>query len=252
PGLNCYSCPGAVGSCPIGSLQAVLGSKKYDFAAYVLGTLLVFGVVLGRFVCGFLCPFGFVQDLLHKIPLPKRSVPRRVDRLLRWVKYAVLAAVIALPLLLTNEFGIASPYFCKWVCPAGTLEGGIPLVALDAGLRQSVGGLFFWKLSVLVICVVASIALYRPFCKYICPLGAVYALFNRFSFYQMKLDRDKCISCGACERQCPMQVDVTRQINSAECIRCGKCKDVCPTQAITSGFRMQPNATSTHKEHPKK
>ena len=60
PGLNCYSCPGAVGSCPIGSLQAVLGSKNYKFSFYVIGFLMIFGSLMGRFVCGWLCPFGLV------------------------------------------------------------------------------------------------------------------------------------------------------------------------------------------------
>ena len=77
PGLNCYSCPGALGSCPIGSLQAVLDSGKFRFSCYVLGFLVLFGAVLGRFVCGWLCPFGLVQDLLHKIPLfqKKKNLP---------------------------------------------------------------------------------------------------------------------------------------------------------------------------------
>ena len=72
PGLSCYSCPGALGSCPIGSLQAVLGSRNYRFAFYVFGFLMMVGALCGRFVCGWLCPFGLVQDLLHKIPLGKK------------------------------------------------------------------------------------------------------------------------------------------------------------------------------------
>ena len=67
PGLNCYSCPGAVGSCPIGSLQAVIGSKKFSISYYVFGIMILIGALLGRLVCGLLCPFGFVQDLLYKI-----------------------------------------------------------------------------------------------------------------------------------------------------------------------------------------
>ena len=64
PGLNCYSCPGALGSCPIGALQAVLGSRKFQISFYVLGFLMMVGAICGRFVCGWLCPFGLVQDLL--------------------------------------------------------------------------------------------------------------------------------------------------------------------------------------------
>lgn len=75
PVLNCYSCPGALGACPIGSLQAAVGGMKHHFPFYVLGLLMLFGIVLGRVVCGLLCPFGLVQDLFHKIPVPKLNVP---------------------------------------------------------------------------------------------------------------------------------------------------------------------------------
>ncbi len=69
PGLNCYSCPGAVGSCPIGALQALLNQRGFQVPFGVLGFFFLFGSLFGRFICGFLCPFGLVQDLLHKIPL---------------------------------------------------------------------------------------------------------------------------------------------------------------------------------------
>ena len=128
------------------------------------------------------------------------------------------------------------PFFCKYLCPAGTLGGGVPLLLGNPPLRQAAGGLFVWKLAVLLVIVLAAAVVCRPFCKYLCPLGAFYALFNRFSFYQMGLDRGKCVDCKKCERACPMGVEVTREINSAECIRCGKCREICPTGAISSGF----------------
>ena len=235
PVLNCYSCPGALGACPVGALQTALGGRRFPF--YVLGLLVLFGVVLGRAVCGLLCPFGLVQDLLHKIPVPKVKVPTLLDRPARYGKYAVLLVmVILLPAFAPTETGIASPYFCKYICPAGTLGGGIPLLAMNAGLRQAVGALFQWKLLVLAVIVILSMAIHRPFCKYLCPLGAFYALFNRFSFYRMELDGGKCVDCKKCERSCPMDVEVTKNINSPECIRCGRCKAVCPTGAISSGF----------------
>ncbi len=235
PGLNCYSCPGATGACPIGAMQAVLGDRKYSISYYVLGIILLFGVLMGRFVCGFLCPFGFFQDLLHKIPVPKIKVNKRIDKPLRWVKYIMaLVMVILLPIFLTNEFGLASPYFCQWVCPVGTLEGGIPLIIQNESLRQMVGFLFNWKMGILITVIISSMFIYRPFCKYICPLGAFYSLFNKFSFYQMNVDKAKCIDCKACEKKCKMNVEVTKNINSLECIRCGECKSVCPTDAITS------------------
>ena len=232
PVLNCYSCPGALGSCPIGALQNALASGR-KIPYYVLGTIMLFGVFFGRLVCGFVCPFGFIQDLLHKIPVKKIKVPKKLDKVLRFIKYFILAVfVILLPLLLTDEYGLSSPYFCKFICPAGTLEGGVPLVLLNSSLRSAAGWLFGWKAAVLVIVLIGSVFIHRFFCKYLCPLGAFYALFNKFSFYRLNVEKEKCTDCKKCEQVCPMNVEITRCINSTECIRCGKCKAACPTEAI--------------------
>ena len=234
PVLNCYSCPGALGACPIGALQAAAGGVKHHFPFYVLGLLTLFGVVLGRLACGLLCPFGLVQDLLHHIPVPKMTVPPALDRPARWLKYGILLVfVLLLPAFVV---GITPPYFCEYICPAGTLGGGVPLLLTNPPLRELAGALFTWKALVLAAVVLLSMLVHRPFCRYLCPLGAFYALFQRFSFYQMSLERDKCVDCKRCEKACPMAVEVTKQINSAECIRCGRCKYVCPTGAIKSGF----------------
>lgn len=233
PVLNCYSCPGAVAACPIGSLQAVLGDRKYQFSFYVLGTLMLFSILIGRIACGFLCPFGFVQDLLYKLPAPKLHIPQKPDQMLRCLKYGILLFfVIAAPIFLTNAFGMGSPYFCKFICPAGALEGGVPLVLSNPTLRKTIGILFYWKAGILMIIVIGSCFIYRPFCKYICPLGAFYAVFHKFSLYQVKVDQKKCIKCGMCERICKMQVRLTENKNGAECIRCGECKTVCPENAV--------------------
>ena len=231
PGLNCYSCPGAAGACPIGSFQAVVGSSKFRFSYYITGILILLGALLGRFICGFLCPFGWLQELLHKIPSPKRSTKRLKP--LRYLKYAVLLImVVLLPALVVNEMGMGDPFFCKYLCPQGVLEGAIPLSLTNAGIRAALGKLFSWKLCILLAVVVASVVFYRPFCKWLCPLGAFYAVMNRVSLFQMRVDTDKCVSCGACARACKMDVDITKTPNHAECIRCGMCIKSCPTKAI--------------------
>jgi 4Fe-4S ferredoxin iron-sulfur binding domain-containing protein len=237
PGLNCYSCPGAVGACPIGSLQAVIGGRKFSMSYYIAGIMIFFGAMFGRLVCGFMCPFGFVQDLLYKIPVKKFKIPPAIDRVLRYLKYVILALfVIIFPLLLTNQFGMAPPYFCKFICPAGAFGGAIPLISTNPGLRNTIGFLFFWKMGILLTVVLLSIFTYRPFCKYLCPLGAFYAFFNKIGFYKMQLNQDKCVGCGLCEKACKMDIKVRKDINSLECIRCGACKAACAHGAITVSF----------------
>lgn len=241
PGMNCYSCPGAVGSCPIGALQAVIGSWNFKFAFYVAGFLVFVGALVGRFVCGWLCPFGLIQDLLHKIPFPRKIKTFRGDKLLRKLKYVILVVfVILLPLFLVDAIGQGSPWFCKLLCPVGTLEGGIPLVLLNQSLWKALGWLYAWKNLLLAATIILSIIIYRPFCKYICPLGAVYSVFNPISVFKYRVDESKCTRCGACARACQMQVDPVQNANHPECIRCGRCKKACPTGAISSACLRRP------------
>lgn len=244
PGLNCYSCPGAAGACPIGSFQAVVGSSKFRFSYYITGFLILLGVLLGRFICGFLCPFGWLQELLHKIPTKKLSTKKLKP--LTYLKYAILLlAVVLLPAIVVNDLGMGDPFFCKYICPQGVLEGAIPLAAVNEGIRSALGPLFNRKLIILIVVVVLSVLFYRPFCKWICPLGAFYALMNKVSLLGIKVDEHKCVSCGKCARVCKMDVDVTKTPNHTECIRCGKCITSCPTDAIkvNYGFEMPKKIT---------
>lgn len=244
PGLNCYSCPGAAGACPIGSFQAVVGSSKFRFSYYITGFLILLGVLLGRFICGFLCPFGWLQELLHKIPTKKLSTKKLKP--LTYLKYAILLlAVVLLPAIVVNDLGMGDPFFCKYICPQGVLEGAIPLAAVNEGIRSALGPLFNRKLIILIVVVVLSVLFYRPFCKWICPLGAFYALMNKVSLLDIKVDEHKCVSCGKCARVCKMDVDVTKTPNHTECIRCGKCITSCPTDAIkfNYGFEMPKKIT---------
>ena len=232
PGLNCYSCPAASGACPIGSFQAVVGSSKFRFSYYITGFLILLGVLLGRVICGFLCPFGWFQELLHKIPTKKFSTKKLKP--LTYLKYVVLLVmVVLLPVLVTNQLGMGDPFFCKYLCPQGVLEGAIPLSLANAGIRAALGSLFRWKFIVLLTVIVLSIVFYRPFCKWLCPLGAFYALLNKVSLFQMQVDQSKCVSCGKCAKVCKMDVDVTKSPNHTECIRCGMCIRACPTDAVS-------------------
>ena len=228
PGLNCYSCPGAVVSCPLGSLQTALLSSKYKFPYYILGTLLLMGLFLGRFICGFLCPFGLIQELLHKLPTPKLE-KNKATRVMTLAKYVILVLlVIVVPIF------YSAPGFCKFICPAGTVEAGIPLTLLQEQLRSMLGFLFGWKVAVLLAILGFCIFAYRGFCRFICPLGAIYSFFQPISFFGIQVDEDKCIHCDACVRNCKMDV---KKVCDRECIQCGDCIKHCPTDAIHMGVR---------------
>ena len=231
PGLNCYSCPAATGACPIGAFQAVVGSSKFKFTYYITGFFILLGVLLGRFICGFLCPFGWFKDLLHKIPGKKLSTAKLKP--LRYLKYVILVVfVILLPAFVTNSLGMGDPFFCKYICPQGVLEGAIPLALANSGIRAALGHLFTFKFTILALFIILSILFYRPFCKWICPLGAIYSLFNKVSFLKIQVDHEKCVGCQKCSRVCKMDVNVVDTPNHPECIRCGECMKACPTDAI--------------------
>lgn len=229
PGLNCYSCPGAIASCPLGSLQTALLSSRYKFPYYILGMVLLFGVILGRVVCGFLCPFGLLQELLYKIPSPKIQ-KNKWTRRLSLLKYMILIVfVIGIPLIL------AVPGFCKYICPAGTLEGGVFLVIMNERLQALIGRLFSWKMAVLAVVIFSAVFIFRSFCRFICPLGAFYALFHKVSMVGMKLDKEKCNGCNACVAHCKLDV---KYVGDRECIQCGECIGWCSKCALSFGGRV--------------
>lgn len=233
PGLNCYSCPAASFACPIGAMQAVSGSAKYNFSFYVTGFLLALGILFGRLICGWICPFGLIQEIIHKIPLPKLKLWKGFNL----IKYIILIVfVILMPVIAVNYMGMGQPAFCQYICPAGTLEGGIPLLTTHPELRQTIGALFGLKAAILVLTLIGCVFIYRFFCKMICPLGAIYGLLNKISMYHIEIDDDKCTECGRCAKVCKMDVDPAKNPNSAECIRCGKCAESCPSRAIHMGF----------------
>ena len=228
PGINCYSCPGAVGACPLGSLQGAIGERSTLF--YVGGTLLLYSILFGRMICGWLCPFGFIQELLHKIKTPKlKKSP--VTRILSYLKYVILVFFVILVPLMYALRDIPLPAFCKYICPAGTLEGGISLLAneVNDSYFSMLGPIFTWKFLLMVSILVGCIFVFRLFCRFICPLGALYALFNRVSIFGIKLNRDKCVDCNKCISHCKMDI---HHVGDPECISCGECISVCPTNAI--------------------
>lgn len=230
PGFNCYSCPGAIGACPLGALQNALASSGHRTPAYVFGILLLFGLTLGRTICGYLCPLGLLQELVHKLPTPKIR-KSRATRVLSYLKYVILAIfVVIIPLWYALQ-SYPVPAFCKYICPAGTLEGAVGLLSnpVNADKFSMLGILFTRKFVILMLIIIACVFLYRAFCRFLCPLGAIYGLFARFAVLGMKVEPTRCTDCGKCVRVCPMDI---HHVGDHECIHCGRCIDACPTGAI--------------------
>ncbi len=242
PGLNCYSCPGASGACPLGSLQNALGASEKRTPYYVFGILLLWGILLGRMICGFLCPFGLIQELLYKIKTPKLK-KNKFTKVMSYFKYVILVFFVVIVPIMYGLRNVPLPGFCKYICPAGTIEGAFGLLsnAVNESELARLGPLFTWKFILAVSTIVGCIFIFRMFCRFFCPLGALYGLFNRFSILGIKLDKPSCTDCGLCVTKCKMDI---RHVGDHECISCGECVDVCPTKAISfkgGKFVLPPN-----------
>jgi polyferredoxin len=227
PILNCWGCPGARFGCPAGGIQHFIGLKLIPFA--VIGFYSITGIIVGRMACGWICPFGLFQDLLYKL----RTFKIKMPKFFKYLKYVMLVGVVGVVVYITGE-----PWFCK-LCPDGLLIAGIPLVLADrtGDLRALTGWHYYMKIGILMLIILLSISTKRFFCRVLCPVGAIYSIFNRFSVFRIKVDRDKCIECGSCKSVCPMDIHIQRSPHNIDCIRCLDCVRKCPTRALTYGIQ---------------
>ncbi len=222
PALNCYACPAAAFACPIGSIQHIAGARhKVPF--YVLGMVGLVGALVGRGSCGWLCPFGWFQELVYKLPAPKLRLPNRFN----WTRYVILVALVFVIPFITRE-----TWFCK-LCPAGTLEGGIPWVIISTDIRAMIGAFYWLKLGILGGFVAWMSVTRRPFCRWVCPLGALWAPFNMVSAMRLQVDETTCIQCNRCQQVCPVNIRVHENPNDGTCIRCLACVRACPQSSIS-------------------
>jgi ferredoxin-type protein NapH len=243
PGLNCYSCPAALLSCPVGAVQNFMASLRFagpgtwpHLGTMVVGYLGFIGALVGRLSCGWLCPFGFIQDLLHKIPTRKFQLWPP----LRWVKYVSLVVlVLVMPFFLVDVYGLGQPWFCKLLCPAGTLEGALPLLFLQPSLWDNLGVYFWNKIIILILIIILAIFISRFFCRVLCPLGAFYSLFSRMTLVRLEFIEGNCVQCQACVRDCPTGVVPYEDPASRECIMCLRCLDSCHFRALTFSLRRE-------------
>lgn len=259
PGLNCYSCPASTTYCPLGSLQQLLLGIRFSLetgsfyiGTFVVGTMGILGATFGRFICGWACPFGLFQELLNKIPSRKIAIPKQLN----WCKYAFfILFVVVFPLFIVDEFGLGEPWFCKYVCPAGTLEAGIPMPILQPDLKSTLGWLYVNKIAIMIAFIGWSVVSSRPFCRTTCPLGAFYGMFNKYRLIKLKLNEENCTKCGACHAVCPMEINFNETPDSAECISCMKCMtEACTYGAISvevAGYSLLDRALPKNKKQHK-
>ncbi|OGF18081.1 MAG: hypothetical protein A2509_09450 [Candidatus Edwardsbacteria bacterium RIFOXYD12_FULL_50_11] len=225
PTLTCYACPLSVFACPIGTLQHFVILGVFPF--FLLGILFLVGTLVGRWACGYLCPFGLFQDILARIRKQKFDPPSWLG----WGRYVSLFGAAVIIPALTHE-----PWFSK-LCPVGTLEAGIPIVVTAfikvkllgrfATELSMLGWLFWLKILLLALTVGAAIYIKRPFCRFICPLGGIFGMFSRVSLLQIKVDQYETSDKADCKKLCPVDIDITRDPASSDCIRCLQCTK-CP------------------------
>lgn len=228
PFLYCYACPAAAFACPIGVFQNYAILSQFPF--YALGALGLSALTLGRFWCGWACPFGLVQDL---VSLVRGHQCRDLIRLPRitWTKFVVLALTVLVAAIAVEAL------FCK-VCPAGSLFAAIPHRFVSR--EFSFGTFFYVHLATLAAVLVLSFIVGRFWCRYLCPMGAVLGLFNPVSILKVRVDFNKCTRCTECLEACPVKIERLEEIeNCTDCIRCGKCIESCKAEAlrISSSFK---------------
>ena len=214
PVFHCYACPLALFGCPIGVIAQF--SALHLFPYFAVGLLIAFGVMIGSLVCGWMCPFGLLQDVAAKVPAPRFKIPRWMGHF----RYVVLiGTVLAVPYF----FGEGHPLFICRICPAGGLEKALPDVVSAAVAGDVIPWPNALKITIIVVFVAAIFFTIRPWCRILCPLGAIFGFFNRFSLFTLDLKEHQCTQCGRCRTLCRYGVQPDKTPNADHCIRCLEC-----------------------------
>lgn len=236
PVFHCYACPLATFACPIGVIAQFSAIQIFPFVA--IGLLIAAGALFGTLICGWVCPFGWLQDLASKIPTPRFDLPKWTGHL----RYVVLiVAVLAVPYF----FGEGHPLFICRICPAGALEAAVPSIAGQAIAGKEIVWPNALKLTILGLFLIGIFFIKRPWCRILCPLGAIFSLFNRVSALFLRFNPDKCTNCLQCHKLCEYGIEPERSPNNGRCIRCLECIG-CGPDALTLGsiFERQKQTTS--------
>lgn len=226
PVFHCYSCPLATFACPIGVLANFSALHLIPFVT--LGLLAIFGALLGSFICGWTCPFGFLQDLMGKIPTPKFELPT-------WMGYTRYVVLVGLVLLVPYFFGEDHPLFFCRLCPAGALEAAFPNTASLAIAGADIVWPSAIKVIIFLLILLATFFTWRPWCRLFCPLGAIYGILNKVSFVFLKFHPDQCNDCDLCRDLCRYHGPSERRGSDMRCIRCMECTK-CSSVTVSSVF----------------
>lgn len=226
PVFHCYSCPLATFACPIGVLANFSAIHVIPFIA--IGTLIAFGALFGSIVCGWACPFGFLQDLIGRIPVPKLTLPA-------WTGYGRYVVLLVLVLWIPYTYGQDHPAFFCSLCPAGALEAALPYTASTAIAGEGLAFPSALKMAILSTILIAAFFTWRPWCNLFCPLGAIYGLCDHFSFLYLRFEPSRCKECDICRRTCRYGgLSGSRKANQ-RCVRCLDCT-ACGAISLSCGL----------------
>jgi ferredoxin-type protein NapH len=227
PVFHCYACPLAAFACPIGVIAQL--TAVHILPAMAIGLLTVVGATLGSLLCGWVCPFGFLQDLAAKVPTPRLQLPKWTG----YFRYVVLIiAVLAIPWFFGEEHWL---FICR-ICPAGALEAAVPSMADQALAGQPIIMPGAIKLTILVLFLIAIFFVKRPWCRLLCPLGGVFSAFNHVSAFFLRINKDKCTDCRQCRNLCQYNIEPDKTPNNIRCIRCLECTKCGPDAIAPTGI----------------
>ncbi|MHA1596488.1 MAG: 4Fe-4S binding protein [Candidatus Asgardarchaeia archaeon] len=242
-------------------IQIRLTSGEFPFLE--VGIILLLGAIFGRAFCGWVCPFGFIQDLLSYIPVKKVNLSKSTnwvvvklrDTLPR-VKYYILyitlffcswifvSTLMGTEKPLVEALGVFSEAPWAVISPVVTLETFLPNFIMNHNLEEMASliyslDVFFWlRVSFLVAIIILSVYVPRAYCRWVCPMGALMSYFNKYSLVRVKKNPLKCKNCRLCERHCPTEVKISKEkgeISSGECILCLKCITTCEEGGLEVG-----------------
>lgn len=216
PVLNCWSCPSALTSCPIGAMEIYIKSRNFPFLPLVF--IIVPGLFFGRFFCGFLCPAGLLQELLFKIKTKKYKLNNK------FVFFPLLSLVFGVILF---SYLFSSAWFSRFICPMGLIQASIPWILLEPSLIDSLGYVFVFKVIFLIFLIFMNIFIYRFFCRTLCPLGFMLGFFNKFALLKITYFPENCNKCEKCADICPVDLKIPEEVNSFRCVRCMNCVNIC-------------------------